>query len=349
MLEFPGDVSVVIVAHNARSTLPATLDALSAAGCPFSRITLVDVASTDGTAQWLAERFPEVRVRRLDDNRGPGPGRNVGIREASSPYVLLMDADVAVEPDIVQHLRAAMARDPAIAVASPIVVHAGRPDVIQYAGTGLHFICEAVNPWCDRPLADRGSEPQEIGCASTCALLIARNAAIRVGLFDERYFIGKEDGDFTHRIRLAGYRIVELPWARVRHQSRPRSAWLFYYQIRNRWHFMLKNYEWRTLISILPVLVVHEALQCVVLIWKGHGRMYLRAVAGLVRMLPALPADRALVRRIRVVHDATLLRTDPMVARDDLVGSPRMRRAKAAYERALAAYWRLLTRTVLPR
>ena len=119
--------------------------------------------------------------------------------------------------------------------------------MIQYAGGGLHYICEAINPWLDRPLAERGPAPLDIGAAPTCGLLLDRQAAIDVGLFDERYFIGKEDGDFTHRICLAGYRILELPEALVLHRSRPRGTWLFYYQIRNRWHFMLKNYQWRTL------------------------------------------------------------------------------------------------------
>lgn len=348
MAGFPDDVSVAIVAHNARTSLPETIESLKRAGCPLDRITVVDVASTDETATYLARQYPEVRVRRLAVNRGPSPGRNIGLREASTPYVLLMDADVTVEETTVTELRSAMG-DPRVAVASPIVVHADRPDTIQYAGTWLHFICEAVNPWLDRPLAERGPDPQDLGVASTCALLIAREPAITAGLFDERYFIGKEDGDFTHRIRLAGYRIVELPAARVRHRSRPRSAWLFYYQIRNRWHFLLKNYQWRTLAAIAPVLVIHELLQALVLFWKGHGWTYLKALAGLLRLLPTLPADRALVRRIRAVPDSAVLRAGPIVARPDLVGGPFLDRMKVLYERFLAAYWLVVCRTVLPR
>ena len=56
----------------------------------------------------------------------------------------------------------------------------------------------------------------------------------------------------------------ELPDALVLHDhQKERSTWLFYYQIRNRWHFMLKNYQWRTLILILPCLLIHEPLQAV--------------------------------------------------------------------------------------
>jgi hypothetical protein len=349
MADFPADVDVVIVSHNGRATVGDTLASLEAARCPVSQIIIVDVASTDTTAEWLRQAWPQVQQIRLDKNFGPSPGRNAGLIAATRPYVFLMDADVTVEAETVQLLRAAFDVDPSIGIGSPIVVHASRPDVIQYAGTGLHFICEAINPWLDRPLGERGDAPADIGVASTCALLIDKARAMRYGLFDERYFIGKEDGDFTHRAKLAGYKIWEMPQAIVRHRSRPRGTWLFYFQIRNRWHVMLKNYEWRTLICLLPALAVHETLQAVALVVRGHGRTYLKAVIGLIQMLPSLPADRAAVKRMRVRHDAAVLWSDQMVAREDLVGNKLLRRGKAAYEWLLTQYWRLLTRTVLPR
>jgi GT2 family glycosyltransferase len=241
MTDFPSDIDVVIVAHNNLAALPMTLASLTDAGCPSDRVTVVDVASTDGTDEWLGHEWPRVRVRRLNRNAGPSPGRNVGITEASRRFVLLMDADVRVKPETVQRLHAAMIADTTVKVASPIVVHADSPDVIQYAGGALHYICEAVNPWLDHPLVERGVAPQDIGAAPACALLLDREIAIDIGLFDERYFMGKDDGDFTHRMKMAGYRIWELPQAIVLHNSRARGTWLFYYQVRNRWHFILKN------------------------------------------------------------------------------------------------------------
>jgi len=348
-LSWPEDVDVAIVAHNNLPALPLAIDSLVEGGCPADRVTVVDVASTDGTGEWLLREHPAVRVRRLDRNDGPSPGRNVGITEASRRFVLLMDADVRVRPGAAQTLHAAMIADPAIKVGSPIVVHADRPEVIQYAGGALHYICEAVNPWLDRPLAERGREPQDIGAAPTCALLVDRQAAIEVGLFDERYFIGKEDGDFTHRIKMAGYKIWEMPDAIVLHQSRPRTAWLFYYQIRNRWHFILKNYQWRTIIGLVPPLLIHEPVQCAVLVAKGHGATYLRAVGGLLALLPSLPRDRSLARRIRRRSDRELLVSAPLVVREDLLGIGVIRQAKHLYERSLDAYWRFLRRTLLAR
>jgi GT2 family glycosyltransferase len=346
---FPDDVDVAVVSHDNLATLPGTLDSLVSAGCPPERVTVVDVLSADGTREWLASYRPAVHVRRLDRNDGPGPGRNIGITEASRPLVLLMDADVRILPDTVERLHAAMRADPSIKVASPVVVHADRPDVIQYAGGGLHYVCEAVNPWLNRPVAERGAAAAAVGAAPTCALLVHRQTAIDVGLFDERYFIGKEDGDFTHRINMAGHTIMELPGALVLHQSRPRDAWLFYYQIRNRWHFILKNYQLRTIVCILPALLIYEPLQCVLLIARGHGRTYMRAISGLIAMLPALPTDRAIARRIRAKNDRDLLISAPIVIRDDLAASTLVRHGKRLYERFLDAYWKLLKRLVLTR
>jgi GT2 family glycosyltransferase len=346
MPDFPTDVTVAVVAHNAVAYLGACVESLRRAGCPDRQILVVDVASTDGLDGWLTRAAPEARSLRLPRNDGPSPGRNAGIQHAATPYVLLMDADVQVEPDTVSILYQGMQQEAHVAVGSPVVVHADRPDVIQYAGTGLHFICEATNPYLDRPLAARGSEPRVIGVASTCALLLDRAVAIDVGLFDERYFIGKEDGDFTHRVTVAGHTILETPRARVRHRTKPRGSWLFYFQIRNRWHFLLKNYEWRTLVWIAPALAVHETLQLVLLVARGHGLTWLKAAGGLIALLPSLPRDRALMRRIRRRRDADVLQAGPIVVRADLAGGV-AGRLLDAYQRGLTAYWRLLRRTVL--
>src|SRR5207302_9659449 len=58
---FPSDVGVAIVAHNNRDKLVATMPSLETAGCPREAILFVDVASTDGTVDWLRATYPGVR------------------------------------------------------------------------------------------------------------------------------------------------------------------------------------------------------------------------------------------------------------------------------------------------
>jgi GT2 family glycosyltransferase len=336
------EVDVAVVSHNGRTTLPRVFTCLGAAGVPADRISLYDIASTDGTAAWLAEAWPAARVVRLPTNDGPNPARNQALADATRPWLLLVDADAYLRPEAGAALwDAARSGDTRVGAVVPIVVHDRDPGRIQYAGGRLHFLCEASSPWADHPVADRGAGVAEIGTAPGVCLLLRTDAARRIGGFDSRYFMGKEDGEFCFRLRLAGYRVLETPAALVEHASRPRSTWLFPFQIRNRWHFLLKNYEGRTLLVLLPALLVHEPLQALLLVAKGEGAAWWRALRELPGFSRGLATDRARVRALRVVHDRALLTGDPLVVRSDLAGGGVGRAAKRAYDTWLAWYWRL--------
>jgi hypothetical protein len=338
---FPADVDVAIVSHNGRAILPRVLERLREAGAPADRIALYDVGSTDGTAEWIAVDRPGIAVRRIEKNVGPDPGRNWALREATRPYLLLLDADALVRPDCPARLREAITRAPGIGTVAPIVVHAQAPDTLQYAGGFLHFICEAINPFLDRPLAARGVEPWPIGAAPGVALLIDVAVSRAIGDWDDRYFIGKEDGDFSHRIRMGGYELIEDPAAIVEHQTKPRTTWLFPCQIRNRWHFLLKNYELRTLIVLAPALAIHEVLQFGLLATSGHLGAWWTAVRGLAPWLRTLRAERRVIQAMRTRRDRELLRCAPLIVRADLAGGPVRRHFKRGYDAWLAAYWRV--------
>ncbi|HET9370774.1 MAG TPA: glycosyltransferase [Vicinamibacterales bacterium] len=339
LVPFPDDVEVAVVSHNGRETLPRLLACVIEAGAPFDRIFIYDVGSTDDTAAYIAREWPGVTVRRLEENVGPDPGRNWALRAAVHPYVLLLDADAFMRPDCPVRLREALDPTALVGTVTPIVVHAQDPERLQYAEGFLHFICEAINPWMDRPVAERGRDRRDIGAAPAVALLIDVRIAHLIGLWDDRYFIGKEDGDFCHRLRMAGYRLVEEPRAVVEHRSKPRTAWLFHHQIRNRWHFLLKNYEMRTLVVLAPALALHEVLQLGLLTVKGHLGPWLKAVRGLISWMPGLPAERRRYQRMRTVRDRDLLRCAPLIVRADLAGGALGRGFKTLYDRWLAAYW----------
>jgi len=334
-----GDVDVAVVSHNGRQTLPRVLACLASAGAPPDRISLYDIASTDDTRPWLAREWPAVRVFAMATNDGPNPARNRAIADATRPYLLLVDSDAFLQPDAPAALWSAAIGQATVGAAVPVVVHDRDPGRIQYAGSHLHFVCEAITPWANRSITERGSENADIGTAPGVCFLLNVAAAQSIGGFDERYFMGKEDGEFCFRLRAGGFRLVEAPAAIAEHGSRPRSTWLYPFQIRNRWHFMLKNYEARTLALIAPALLVHEPLQFVILLMKGEVRAYFQAVRDIRGLARGLGRDRREVAAHRRTHDRDILSAAPFAVRADLAGGGVSRVAKRIYDGWLMAYW----------
>ena len=98
--------SVVIPNWNGKDLLekylPSVVEAMS--GNPANEIIVVDNGSEDGSAKFLHEHFPQVRVLALKENLGFGGGSNAGFREAKNDIVVLLNSDMRVEPDFLQPL-----------------------------------------------------------------------------------------------------------------------------------------------------------------------------------------------------------------------------------------------------
>ena len=107
------DLAVVVVTYNALPYIEQCLQ--SVVGW---ETVVVDHGSQDGTVALVEERFHDVRLLR-QDNPGLAAGWNRGIRETSSPYVLILNADAWAVGDGVRRLLAFAATEPKAAVVGP--------------------------------------------------------------------------------------------------------------------------------------------------------------------------------------------------------------------------------------
>src|SRR5215210_8369664 len=98
------DVAVAVVTFNAMPYLERCLESVSGYDA-----VVVDHGSNDGTLELVRGRFPDVRLVE-QENRGLAAGWNRGIRETSTPFVLVLNADAWVVDDAAERL-AAFARE----------------------------------------------------------------------------------------------------------------------------------------------------------------------------------------------------------------------------------------------
>ena len=90
--------SVVIVNYNGRPYLKNCLNALLNNFDPNDEIILVDNASTDGSADDVAQQFPTVRLIRSETNLGFSRGCNLGAQAATGKYLAFLNPDTVVVP-----------------------------------------------------------------------------------------------------------------------------------------------------------------------------------------------------------------------------------------------------------
>src|SRR5512138_986543 len=130
------EVSIIIVNWNGRRFLDACLDAVAAQEGVNAETILVDNGSSDGSAAYVRERFPWVRLLALDENRGFAGGNNAGVREARGRFIALLNNDTVAEPGWLKALLNAVGADDSV-LASSKVVYLHDPGLIDSAGDGM--------------------------------------------------------------------------------------------------------------------------------------------------------------------------------------------------------------------
>jgi N-acetylglucosaminyl-diphospho-decaprenol L-rhamnosyltransferase len=206
--------TVVIPTYNGAAMLAESLAALAAQTVQHS-VVVVDNASTDGTAELLAERFPHVRVLRLDQNLGFGRAVNRGVELVETDVVVLVNNDTICEPRFLERLLVPLADDGVAMVAGVLLQH-DRPRLVDSAGIELDVTLRSWDVgWNAPPDGLPGAEP--VGpCGGAAAY---RTDAFRsAGGFDETFFAYWEDVDLALRLRLAGHRCVRAADARALHK-----------------------------------------------------------------------------------------------------------------------------------
>jgi GT2 family glycosyltransferase/glycosyltransferase involved in cell wall biosynthesis len=215
------EASVVIPNWNGRGLLekylPSVVEAL--AGNAGNEIIVVDNGSGDGSAEYVREKFPGVRVLALPRNLGFGGGSNAGLRAAANDIVVLLNSDMRVAPDFLEPLLEGFTGADVFAVSCQILFSdPGK----KREETGL-----TQGWWENGALRVRHREDDSVealypcfyGGGGSCAF--DRRKFLELGGFDEIFApFYLEDTDLGYRAWKRGWRVLYQPRSRVWHEHR---------------------------------------------------------------------------------------------------------------------------------
>jgi GT2 family glycosyltransferase len=216
-------VGVVVLNHNGKELSERCLRSVLGDGRVEKDVILVDNASTDGSVEYVRDRFPNVLVLESRENLGVTGGRNLGFREAvrrGSDHVLSLDNDTIVEPSCIDTLTEVAESDPRIAVVGPkTYVDEEGTRILQCVGGAIDFT-ENVTREMGAGELDAGQydERRDVGYFPGSGFMARATVMQELGYLDESFYgYGHEDTDFCFRAARRGYRIVYVPEAVMRH------------------------------------------------------------------------------------------------------------------------------------
>jgi hypothetical protein len=318
----PTVLAVIVATDGAARWLPGCLRSLSHQSYPKLGVLAVDDATTDGSDELLLRSLGERRVARNGGRRGfAGSVREALDRPAArgADFVLLVDPRAALDPDAVARLVEAAVGIGVeqVGIVGAKVVDLEQPRVLRDIGRSADRFGHPYSPLAPDEI-DQGQFDRvlEVLCVSSSAMLVARDAWERTGLFDERLDPLDANLDLCWRARLAGFRVLMTPLARVR-VAPPEVApaeggrGRRYEEDRAAIASMLKNYGLLSLLWILPLAL---ALGVVRFAFLLLGRRFeeafeLAAAWGWnVAHLPGTLSRRRRAQRARTVPDRSLRR-----------------------------------------
>jgi GT2 family glycosyltransferase len=347
-------VSIVTVCYNHSSYLDAYLRSLYESRYPVSEIIIVDNDSGDGSL-CILRSHKKVCVLANDHNIGYSAALNQGIEAASSPLVCITGPDVVVEPNWLQFLVEKYLVEPhkTFAVASHVITL--DKSEIQSSGSSLHFTghLNVISLWKPKTWERNTPDiPIEVGGIDSTSALINRSKFLEIGGCDPSFFLYHEEFDYCYRARMRGWSCWYQPESIVFHgkgtaefsvRSRgeyPRSRPFLHN--RNRFICILKDYQRKTIIAILPVLFLVELLNFLILWRMGLHGTYIDAVGWIWNNKRRILAQREHIQVHRRVDDGALLSADPLTFSPVFFREPLFRLSKIILDRILEFYWAVM-------
>lgn len=231
ILEDAPELTVIIVSYNTRDlTLKALETLYSTTRKTRFRTVVFDNASQDGSAEAIAEAFPQVELIASPENLGFARANNLVAAQVRTEWLLLLNPDTECHDGAVDNLLAFSKENPQAGITGGRTVFPDgslniascwmriTPWSAFCKATGLSllfsgsrfFNSEGIGNW-------QRDSVREVDIVVGCFFMISRTLWNRLGGFDLKYFMYGEEADLCLRARVLGFRPMITPEAQIMH------------------------------------------------------------------------------------------------------------------------------------
>lgn len=189
-------------------------------------ILVIDNHSDDDSIGIIRNRLsalPHVRILETADNIGYGKGNEIGMRQAHTPYVLIINPDNELLPDALETMMQVMEKDPTIGIVAPKLLH--EDGTVRDSARSFPRLSDTIikRTFLATIFSDRmdyylqrnfdANTARDVDWVVGACMLIRRTLLEKIGSFDPRFFLFFEDMDLCRRCWNAGFRVRYVPEA----------------------------------------------------------------------------------------------------------------------------------------
>lgn len=219
------DVSVIIVNYNTRKlTGDCIASVIEKTHGVNYEIIMVDNASSDNSVEYIANKFPQVKIISNKKNTGFGSANNAGAAIACGKYLFLLNSDTVLLNNAIGILNAFMQQDTKMQTAAccaNLYTADEQPNFsyLQYNPSLFRLLLYKSHFW----IFSKSDSFNDTGKEKDVEMIIGAHLFIRkalfdsVGGFDPHFFMYLEDTDLCLRLNKAGYKLTSVPEAKIIH------------------------------------------------------------------------------------------------------------------------------------
>jgi GT2 family glycosyltransferase len=223
-------LSIVILCWNDRKVIADCLRSIfDGTHSTEFEVIISDNGSTDGSIEYIREKYPQVRLIENGRNLRFAKANNIGIRASRGEYILILNPDTIIHDGTLDNVVKFTEEHPEAGAVGCRVLNAdgshqetARPlPSLRSAWIAalylkpLGYLSEWFHPGIY--MGWKGETERSVGWLSGCFILFRGDVLKRVGGFDEQFFYYCEDKDLCCRVREAGYSVIYTPEATITH------------------------------------------------------------------------------------------------------------------------------------
>jgi GT2 family glycosyltransferase len=304
-------ISIIILNYNAGDLLLDCVDSVFQSNYRNLEVIVVDNISKDNSHKKCKEKFQNITLIENEQNLGYCGGNNVGIKHAGGEFLVILNPDVIVETDWLNRLLDAF-RKYGEGLYQPKILATTNHNIIISVGNMIQLFGFGYSRGKGENDVGQYEKDEKVGYASGTCLFSSSNVFKKIGNFDSFLFAYHDDLDLCWKGRLKGIKSFYVHKSIVYHPLEGYSfkwnSFKYFLMERNRIYCLNKNFSGRTILKMLPSLILVDIAITLFYLKKGFISAKIKANLDILKNSKTILKNHSMIQKSRIINDSELIK-----------------------------------------